>query len=128
MHREPDRTDQPAAEAAFTTRPPTRPDFSRTDLQRPERMANIGEAPEPNFATKDIDLTHPTAGNSTSEPLGPAPRHGNDIGSPDRRLDELERRLDALTLRFEALESSFHQNAPYRQITDAPGVRPPAAK
>jgi hypothetical protein len=91
-------------------------------------MAHIGEAPEPNFATKDLDLTHPTAGNSRSEPIGRGPRHGDDIGSGGGRLDELERRLDALTLRLEALESSFHQNSPYSQIADAPGVRPPTAK
>ena len=128
MHRNPDRPNQPTAAAAFAARPPTRPDFSRTDLQRPERMAGIGEAPEPNFATKDIDLTHPPAENAPYEPTDPGPRPGDEIGSADRRLDDLERRLDALTRRFEAVESTFHQNSPYSQITDAPGVRPPAAK
>lgn len=126
MHRNPDRPDQPTAAAAFVAGPPTGPDFSRTDLQRPERMARIGEAPEPNFATKNINLTHPT-GDATSDPVNPGlqPR---EIGSAGRRLDDLERRLDALALRFEALESTFHQNSPYSQIADAPGVRPPAAK
>src|SRR6478752_7865927 len=98
MHRNPDRPDQSTAAAAFATRPPTRPDFSRTDLQRPERMAGIGEAPEPNFATKDINLTHPT-GDATSDPVNPGLQPG-EIGSADRRLDDLERRLDALTRRF----------------------------
>ena len=128
MHRETDRPDQTATEAASAARPATRPDFSRTDLQRPERMARIGEAPEPNFATKDIDLARPPAGNSRSEPIGRGPQRGDDIGSVSGRQDELERRLDALTLRFEALESSFHQNSPYSQIADAPGVRTPHAR
>lgn len=128
MHRDFDPPEQTATEGAFAARPPTRPDFSRTDLQRPERMALIGEAPDPNFATKDIDLAHPTAGNFKSEPIDQSPRRGDDISSVSERQDELERRLDALTLRFEALESSFHQNSPYSQIADAPGVRTPHAR
>jgi hypothetical protein len=91
-------------------------------------MARIGESPEPNSATKDVDLARPPAGNSRSEPIGRGPQRGDDIGSVSGRQDELERRLDALTLRFEALESSFHQNSPYSQIADAPGVRTPHAR
>jgi len=38
-----------------TPTPGTRPDFARGGLERAERMAEVGEDPEPNFATKDID-------------------------------------------------------------------------
>ncbi len=36
-----------------------RPDYARADLERPDRMARVGEAPEPDFATKDIDPAGP---------------------------------------------------------------------
>jgi len=38
-----------------TPMPDVRPDYTRSGLEDPERMAEMMEDPEPNFATKDID-------------------------------------------------------------------------
>lgn len=54
-HRDDPAGQGDAAAERHTPNPETRPDFAREGLERPERMAEVGEDPEPNFATKDID-------------------------------------------------------------------------
>jgi hypothetical protein len=94
-HRD-DPAGQGDADDRHTPNPETRPDFARGGLERPERMAEVGEDPEPNFATKDIDPAaagpiapgKPSYATTDIDPAAadPIPPGGHDYSTKDQNL------------------------------------------